>query len=88
VPPWGLLAPSALRLVLPLRVQQGPRMSLLQIAGEPYPRFICDVCHRQSGPDPNDELLAAGWRETRFQTYMCALCMRMGSDDRPQTSVN
>jgi hypothetical protein len=62
-------------------------MSLLQMAGEPYPRFVCETCNRQSESEPNDDLLAAGWRETRFQTYMCALCMRMGSADRPQGST-
>jgi hypothetical protein len=63
-------------------------MSLLQIAGEQYPRFVCESCDRRSESQPFDDLLAAGWRETRFQTYMCALCMRMGSVDRPQASVD
>jgi hypothetical protein len=62
-------------------------MSLLQIAGEPYPRFVCETCNRQSESHPNDDLLAAGWRETGFQIYMCALCMRIGSADDPQAPI-
>ena len=62
-------------------------MSLLQMAGEPYPRFVCELCDRRSESQPYDDLLAAGWRETRFQMYMCALCVRMQSDDRPQAAV-
>ncbi len=63
-------------------------MSLLQMAGEPYPRFVCEVCDRRSESQPHDALLAAGWRETRYQMYMCALCMRMGSDDAPRATVD
>jgi len=59
-------------------------MSLLQIAGEPYPRFVCATCNRESESQPNDDLLAAGWRAIGYRTYMCALCIRIGSNDRPQ----
>ena len=62
-------------------------MSLLQMAGEPYPRFVCEGCDRRSESQPYDDLLAAGWRETRFQMYVCALCVRMQSEDRPVAAI-
>lgn len=62
-------------------------MSLLQMAGEPYPRFVCEGCDRLSESQRYDELLAAGWREPGFQMYMCALCVRMRSEDRPRAAI-
>jgi hypothetical protein len=58
------------------------RMPLLQLGGEPYPRFVCDLCDRKSDSQEADVLLAAGWRAMGFQTYICPLCMRIGTLER------
>jgi hypothetical protein len=59
-------------------------MALLQIPGEPYPRFVCETCDRRSESQPHDELLVAGWRQIGFEIYMCPLCMHMGRKSESQ----